>query len=93
MKTFTATPAEFQSGDAAYKSARMMLDYQRSLRKPRQLKPKPKPRPSDRMREIGTITPGQFQKGDASSLWRTGKIKPFTAEGIVAELLEDEKAR
>lgn len=90
MKTFTATPDEFQSGQAGAKSRdfeRQMRAFRRSMaaQKP---KPKPQPKPADRVREIGTITPAQFQKGDASRHWRTGKIRPLTAEGIVTSMLD-----
>lgn len=90
MKTFTATPDEFQSGQAGAKSRDLFRDFERQMRAFRRsmAAKKPKPKPSDRVREIGTITPAQFQKGDASRHWRTGKIRPLTAEGIVTSMLE-----
>lgn len=99
MKTFTATPEEFASGAAASKA----VDVLRSIRTPvRKLYVPPKPRtklpPRQPLeKQVGTITPEQFGRGDA---YATGKrreghrtmpsqaIKPI-AEGLANWLLED----
>jgi len=92
MKTFTATPEEFASGQAALKAHDLLKN-----RKPRgpRLPRKPVPRGAQQDRQIGTITPEDF--GAGRPFWghrayqhRTGPVptlKPLP-ETIVDELLE-----
>ena len=94
MKTFTATPEEFASGQAAVKAHDLFKN-----RKPRgpRLPRKPVPRGAQQDRQIGTITPEDF--GAGRPFWghraykhRTGPVptlKPLP-EAIVDKLLESD---
>ncbi len=56
MKIFTATPAQFQSGEMA----RLAVHSLRPPRKPGKKRPPRKWLPY----QVGTFTPAQFQRGD-----------------------------
>lgn len=91
MKTFTATPEEFATGAAA----RRAIASTRPVRKPATKLPPRKPLE----RQVGTITPEQFGRGDAYWAGRRREghrttpsevIKPM-AEGLASWLLEDDE--
>lgn len=86
MKLFTSTPGEFRNGQAAAKSRQFSRDYQRSQRKPRVKRPRKVDPLNSRVREIGVITPAQFQKGIGRGWRAKGAIKPLP-EAVVDALL------
>lgn len=60
MKTFNATPEEFATGQASVR-AREIFKHPNGPRKKRA----PLPAPANLDRQVGTITPEQFGRGEA----------------------------
>ncbi len=101
MKTFTATPEEFATGEAAQKATRIYLDRP-SVDRPKAKKKRKQAAFKQQERQIGTVTPEEFAVGypywghrvRGHRSFPVNKLKPIpnsesTAQQVVSRLLED----